>query len=652
VSLDHFSNEDIQNDFCKLKNLRNESDVREQFFVPLLAVLGFDGDYRETEAIPEISIGKGRKRREYKPDFVGFADKAHARPVLVVDTKSPSESAEDGVEDAQLYTAIIRRGLEGPKSVQYCIGSSGIRTILKHHDSDAVLQELDLRDFVKGNVKYEAFKEAVSRIALSKLSAPEDEEFEFQKPPKMAEVTGIFEGCHNIIRRRDGLGPESAFYEFTKIMFVKLNEDRKIREDPELRKLIAAGKPLPSDRVRFSTHWIKQAEFATPNPVNDTLFKELREHLEGEILNRKKKRIFEPNEQIVLSPDTVKEVVKLLQHMDLYGIDEDLNGRLFETFLSATMRGEELGQFFTPRTVVEFMTKLADLQASPEHIDRVLDACCGTGGFLIEAMTDLANKIRRRRNLTDKEKEKLVQQIRDEHLVGIDFGQKPLVSQIARINMYLHEDGGSKIYFADSLDKKSLIDGTLPVNLKDEREELKTLLAKTLFDVVLTNPPFSMPKKSKEFDQKRVLEDYALAFYTDKKNEKRLRASLESNVMFLERYHQLLRPGGKLLTIIDESVLNTDTDKEARDFILENFRVKAVISLPRMTFRRAGANVKTSILYLQKKSDTNEGQPDTFYALSENTGFDPSNLQRIDPSRSDMDGILERWFEFERSGKL
>jgi type I restriction enzyme M protein len=54
------------------------------------------------------------------------------------------------------------------------------------------------------------------------------------------------------------------------------------------------------------------------------------------------------------------------------------------------MRGEALGQFFTPRSVVKFMVKLAKLRATREKMDLVLDGCCGTAGFLIEAMADMA----------------------------------------------------------------------------------------------------------------------------------------------------------------------------------------------------------------------------------------------------------------------
>ena len=96
------------------------------------------------------------------------------------------------------------------------------------------------------------------------------------------------------------------------------------------------------------------------NPVDTMLFERLRNDIEHDIQLRKKKRIFEKGERIRLRADTIKDVARRLEHYDLFGIDEDLNGRLFETFLSATMRGRELGQFFTPRSIVKMIVRLAD----------------------------------------------------------------------------------------------------------------------------------------------------------------------------------------------------------------------------------------------------------------------------------------------------
>ncbi len=83
-----------------------------------------------------------------------------------------------------------------------------------------------------------------------------------------------------------------------------------------------------------------------------------------------RRRIFEPNGSINLSAETIKEVVKTLEGKYLFGIDADLNGRLFETFLSATMRGKDLGQYFTPRSVVKLGVKLARIRVDIDHPEK------------------------------------------------------------------------------------------------------------------------------------------------------------------------------------------------------------------------------------------------------------------------------------------
>ncbi len=645
---------DASNKFCSLKNLRNESDVEQFFTIRLLNHLGYTDDFIETKtSLKGELLGKGTRRRTYVPDYVCYKDRQHKIPLLVVDAKSPLESAEAGASDAQEYAAVLHRRLDDPKPEIYCIGTNGTRTIVKHYDREKPEFDLTFEEFVDGNPKFADFISVLSRASLSEVSFPAGAIFEFRKPG-LGEVRGIFQACHNIIWRKEKMSPQAAFYEFCKIMFIKLREDKKLRGDPELSQLIRNGRPLPTDRVLFNLHMIVQSEDADPNPVNSMLFKRLREELEHEIRIGRKKRIFEPDEEIRLKATTVKEVVRHLEHHDLYGIDEDLNGRLFETFLSSTMRGPELGQFFTPRSVVEFMSDLVDLQVSLQYVDSVIDLCCGTGGFLIEAMAKMAEKVNRPPLATvlgSGEKEKILQKIRDEQLLGIDAGKDPPIARIARINMYLHGDGGSHIYFADALDKATAIEEGVEPELRTEREELRQILVTGghKFDVALTNPPFAMRYKRSEADERSILEQYKLGEYIAKKGSRKQRASLKSNIMFLERYCDLLKPGGRLCTIIDESVLNTDTDKEARYFLLHNFLVRAVISLPRWAFFEAGSNVKTSILFLTKKHETSEEQPHTFYARCENIGYD---YQKPDPTKNELPMILTAYRAYQKDGKI
>ena len=72
------------NKFCKLSNLRNESDVEQFLLAPLLEYLGFGADYLETKStIPEMSIGKGRKKKSYVPDYLAYTSAQGRNPSLL-----------------------------------------------------------------------------------------------------------------------------------------------------------------------------------------------------------------------------------------------------------------------------------------------------------------------------------------------------------------------------------------------------------------------------------------------------------------------------------------------------------------------------------------------------------------------------------------
>lgn len=81
-------------------------------------------------------------------------------------------------------------------------------------------------------------------------------------------------------------------------------------------------------------------------------------------------------------------IVKELEVYNLSCTADDVKGIAFEKFLGKTFRGE-LGQFFTPRTIVDFMVSLLD----PEEGEVICDPCCGSGGFLIKAFEYVREKI-------------------------------------------------------------------------------------------------------------------------------------------------------------------------------------------------------------------------------------------------------------------
>lgn len=623
-----------KNLFCDFSDLSNEASVETFFLSRLLKDLGWDDSQIKTkESIEELAVGRGRKRENYKPDYA-LESKKKIR--CIVEAKGIEEDVNDWIEQCSSYCIQLnRRYKDNP--VRYFVISNGLTTELYEWDKGEPIISLDFMDFDPSNPKYILFKNLLNPVAAAApmLTETEKEElFDFVRPTG-EKARQLFATCHKVIWKSEVCSPTAAFLEFVKIMFVKMYEDRKLRYGETTKGYFnneVHNTRLPASLVRFSLKWIQQREKDMANPLNDILFvKDLRDNLEIEIDKKKKKRIFGEEEKINLRPDTIKDVVSRLEHFDMFGIDEDLNGRLFETFLNATMRGRELGQFFTPRSVAKMMTYLADLQATPQRQDKVLDGCCGSGGFLIEALTVMRDKVRSNDSLSSEKKEAIIQKISNESIYGVDLGKDPPLARIARANMYLHGDGGSHIYYADALDKEILSFAGEDRELERDLNELRSFFSDSPnFDVILTNPPFSMAKEWKNPYERRILQKYKIARRDETSSA--FRPSLRSSILYMERYYELLKPGGKFLTVIDDTLLSSAVFRFVRDYIRKHFHIKAIISLPGDTFRRSGSRVKCSVLYLQKKHDLNEGQPHCFAYFSENLGIDD-----LTPRASDAD---------------
>ena len=256
------------------------------------------------------------------------------------------------------------------------------------------------------------------------------------------------------------MNPTDAFFEFCKFIFLKMREDKKREGQPS---------NVPAYKLPMTLDWLSAQEGTSKHPVRD-LFITLRNDLEVEIVKKKKKRIYEQNEILRLSASTCKELIKRFQTINLSSIDEDLNGRMFEVFLNAAIRGRALGQYFTPRPVVDFMTRIALQGKDVADPPKVIDACSGTAGFLIEVMAYLLSSLRDEKRFTDTEQKTIRDKICNEMLFGIDGNER--VARIARINMYLHGDGGSHIFVGDGLDNEPIVTDDMPDERKGEVVDL------------------------------------------------------------------------------------------------------------------------------------------------------------------------------------
>jgi len=159
-----------------------------------------------------------------------------------------------------------------------------------------------------------------------------------------------------------------------------------------------------------------------------------------------------------------------------------------------------------------------------------------------------------------------------------------------KVNMILHGDGSTNIFVKDGLLPFSKYEKeTAPNAMKgsDKDPLYQDREVNGQFDLILTNPPFSVELDNDT--KKTVKKDF---MFGEKKNSENL---------FVERWYQLLRENGRLAAVLPESVFDTTENKYIRLFLYKYFKIKAVVSLPQLTFEPY-TSTKTSILFAQKKT--------------------------------------------------
>ena len=230
----------------------------------------------------------------------------------------------------------------------------------------------------------------------------------------------------------------------------------------------------------------------------------------------------------------------------------------------------------------------------------LIDPSTGSGTFLIQAMKIITKEFSKHDfKLTNTKKSKLKKLFpeekpndwAEEYIYGIDNSYSLTVS--TKVNMILHGDGSSNTFKDDGLKSLQTYSKYTNSKLAKLRNWIIRFITKAKgnigvneqFDVIISNPPFSVNIN----DSKEEVDKYFL--FGKKKNSENL---------FLERYYQLLKEDGRLGVVLPESVFDTTENKYIRLFLFKFFKIKAVVSLPQITFEPF-TSTKTSILFAQKK---------------------------------------------------
>lgn len=264
-------------------------------------------------------------------------------------------------------------------------------------------------------------------------------------------------------------------------------------------------------------------------------------------------------------------------------------------------KGNDGGQFFTPREVIRVLVRAID----PEAGETVYDPCCGTGGFLVQSFQYMMDRVG---------KEAIADQI--ETLKGRTFygrEKENLVYPIALANMVLHGIDEPRIWHGNTLTGNETYGGLFQE-------------APALFDVVLTNPPFG-GKEGKDAQTRFAYKTGA------------------TQVLFLQHIIARLKPGGRCGMVIDEGVLfrtNETAFVQTKRKLLDDCDLWCIISLPSGVFLAAGGGVKTNLLFFTKGKPT---ERIWYYDLSGEkvTKKQPLTLDKFEdffkllPTRADSD---------------
>lgn len=379
-----------------------------------------------------------------------------------------------------------------------------------------------------------------------------------------------FEEIHDYIYANEGLSSQQTLNEFVKILFVKIvDEGQEHQQFYVTASELAHNTQSVYDRI-------------------DQLFQTAK----AEYLD-----IFDTTDLLNISSKTLSFIVSKLQYVNLTNDSNDASGLAFQKFLSHYEK-EGRGQFFTPQPVIDFCVKII----APQKNETIIDPCCGSGGFLYSALKYVQAEDQDLDNAS----------YISNNLYGVDINKD--IAKIAKMKLMLESNITNNIICDNSLgDIDSL---QLQINAHNTSRFEG-------FDILLTNPPFGTAGK---ITDPCILRKYDMGYKWKTIGNKSVKTNILSNgqpaeILFIERCLQLLKEGGRMGIVLPNGHFENPSLDYLRYYIKQKAKILGVINLPQETFIPYGTGVKTSLLFLEKQTLTNELKYPLFFGKITKLGY-------------------------------
>jgi len=497
---------------------------------------------------PKTEVEKGKLRGK-RPDFVLYGK--NERPIAIIETKKSSQKSLSGALEQAIGYA----------------NSLGVSIVFIF--SKNVFFSYHIKKKASLYIDDQEVLEFPDRETLELFESANDNKIIVSEKIKISsrnDLISVFDFANKQLRKAGVTIGMSRFTEFANLLFLKLVSEKSDNLDYNIPPHISwnAYKNETGEKLLeyINGMVIPKLDAVFKNKDGDTIFDTLK----------------------ITDSVALKNIIDKLDCLDIANIKTDIKGDAFEYFIQKYNSGnKDLGEYFTPRHIVNFLVKIAN----PQYTEKIYDPFCGTGGILIAAFNYVRADLKRNHMLS----EAVLEDMRKNMLYG---SEKTATAKIAKMNMILTGDGHSDIKQQDTF--------TNPIDKE--------------MDVVITNIPFSQEGTGSEFYDIETTngDSQAIQHIVKSLNDK---------------------PTARAFIIVPEGVLNNGELTSLRQKLVSQGLLKGIISLPCGVFLPY-TEAKTSIICLSKTA-TNEK---IFFYNVKNDGFTLTTRRRKLDVVNDFDEFI------------